>query len=189
MPDPARHTHTCCRIKTASGKQLSEGAAFLYYEYATGQLADYNYANVNVPRIQIAGKERPAQRSKLRFDATGLLSRSLDNGELQAAIWAFQGNQSSPGFPDLTTDPFYLLALDTLGSTAANSPNNGLYNVDILQLWDGSTPFQNQLVYLGAVPDATATAGLLGAGLGVLALFARRFTSSTRGRRKLRSQC
>jgi hypothetical protein len=168
------------------GQQLSEGAAFLYSAFATGQMADYNYANVNMTGPQVFGKLRPSERSNLKFDMQ--MSRSLDNGELQAAIWAFQGNQSLPGFPDLATDPFYLLALDTLGATAANSPNDGLYNVDILQMWDGATPLQNQLVYLGVVPDVTATGGMLSAAFGGLVLLARGFTSNNPGRRRPRSR-
>jgi hypothetical protein len=174
------HTYVLAN-QDSFGQQLSEGTAFLYSEFATGQLTDYNYANVNVSLLQAPGKVRPAQRSNLKFDAQ--LSRSFDNGELQAAIWAFQGNQSVAGFPDLATDPFYLLALDTLGATAANSPNDGLYNVQILQMWDGTTPYQNQLVYLGVVPDATSTVGMLGLALGGLTLVARRFTSGNPGKR------
>ena len=177
----APHTYVLAN-QDSSGRQLSEGAAYLYFEFATGQLADYNYANVNVPRLKgVPGKLRPNERTNLKFDLT--MSRTQSDGELQAAIWAFQGGQSLPGFPDLSTDPFYQLAIDTLGATAANGPNDGLYNVQILQVWDGTLARQNQLVYLGIVPDATTAGGLLAAALGGLALAARRFTSKNPGRR------
>ncbi|HEY3853032.1 MAG TPA: hypothetical protein VGO67_01410 [Verrucomicrobiae bacterium] len=173
------HTYVLANQDSA-GRQLSEGAAFLYSLFATGQLTDYNYANVNVPRVISPGKARPAERANLKFDVQ--LSRSEDDGELQAAIWAFQGGQSLPGFPDLETDPFYLLALDTLGANA-NNPNDNLYNVEILQMWDDTTPLQNQLVYLGVVPDATTTGGMLLVAFGGLTFVARRFISRNPGKR------
>lgn len=169
----------------SAGLPLSEGAAFLYSQFATGQLAGYNYANVNVPGVEAPGKLRPDERPNLKSNVA-LMSRGQDNGELQAAIWAFEGNQSLPGFPDLATDPFYLLAIDALGASAANGPDDGQYGVEIMQLWNGTTAIQNQLVYVGIVPDATTTGGLLAAVFGGLALLARRFTSSNPGRRQPR---
>ena len=129
------------------GRSLSEGAAFLYYEFATGQLPGYSYTT-------------PA--------------RNTDAGELQAAIWAFQGNQSYIGYPSLATDPFYELAINTLGATGANSADNGQYDVEVLQLWDGSTAAQNQLVYLGRVPDSASTSGMLAFACAGLVFLTRR---------------
>jgi hypothetical protein len=129
------------------GRALSEGAAFLYYEFAIGQLAGYSYTNP---------------------------SRNADAGELQAAIWAFQGNQSYIGYPALATDPFYELAINTLGATGANSPDNGRYGVEVLQLWDGSNAAQNQLVYLAGVPDSASTSGMLALACAGLVFLTRR---------------
>ncbi len=127
----------------SQGLMLSEGAAFLYYEFAIGKLAGYNYTD-------------PA-----------------DAGELQAAIWAFQGNQTYYGYPSAATDPFYLLAIDTLGANA-DSPDNGQYGVQVLQLWDGSVSAQNQLVYTG-IPDSASTDGMLAmACVGLIFLVRRR---------------
>jgi hypothetical protein len=130
------------------GRSLSDGAAFLYYEFATGQLAGYDYSD---PTTRLA-----------------------DAGELQAAIWAFQGNQSYPGYPSLATDPFYALATNTLGLAGADSAANGQYDVDVLQMWNGTTPAQNQLVYLGNVPDAASTSGMLALACAGLVFLARR---------------
>jgi hypothetical protein len=155
----------------STGRALSEGAAFLYYEFATGQLAGYDYAD---PAVGLSSSRKvqlvPAQRTR----ASQSVNRVMDAGELQAAIWAFQDNTFLPGFPSLATDPFYQLAIDDLGATAADGPNNGLYNVDIIQLWDGSTPAQNQLVYLGMIPDAASTRGLLTAACCGLVFLVRR---------------
>ena len=134
------------------GRVLTEGAAYLYYEFATGQLQGYNYLN-------------PA-------------GRLLDAGELQAAIWAFQDNQSFPGYPALDTNPFYELATNTLGNYAFG-PEYGKYDVDILQMWDGTVAAQNQLVYLGGIPDATSTIGLFVLACAGLLLMARRFHTPT----------
>ncbi len=121
----------------SDGRALTEGAAFLYYEFAIGNLTGYNY-----------------------FDAP---ARVGDAVELQVAIWAFQGNQSFPGYPPAATDPFYNLAIDALGANDANSPNDGRYPVDMLQLWYGTTAGQNQLVYIPTIPipDSGSTAGML----------------------------
>ena len=129
------------------GRALSEGAAFLYYEFATGQLTGYDYLN---PTARLA-----------------------DAGELQTAIWAFQDNQSYPGYPSLAVDPFYNLAISTLGAVDANSADNGQYGVEVLQLWDGSTAAQNQLVFLG-LPDSASTSGMLASACAGMVFLARR---------------
>jgi hypothetical protein len=167
------------------GRTLSEGAAYLYYEFATGQLAGYNYNSPTV-RLKGAGKLQLFPRQRLRPDVAS--SRLDDAGELQAAIWAFQGNQSLPGYPDLATDPFYQLAIDTLGADNVNSPANGQYGVDILQVWDDLVPGQNQLVYVGVIPDAASTGGLLLVAFVGLSLLSRRLTSNNPARRRPQSQ-
>jgi hypothetical protein len=138
----------------SQGRQLTEGAAFLYYKFAKGTLTGYVYNN-------------GAQRQ-------------TDAGLLQAAIWWLQGNQTySDGnyqIPNTSNNPFYALAVNTLGSINATNANNGKYGVDVLQMWDGRTPAQNQLVL---VPDGGLTAGLLGMGLvGMFLVQSRRRKSS-----------
>jgi len=119
------------------GRQLTEGAAFLYYEFASGNLSGYNYNSA--------------------------ATRKTDAGLLQAAIWWFQGNQTyndgNYTIPTTANNQFYALAINTLGANAT-SANNGLYNVEILELWNSDgTAAQNQLVYL---PDGGMTAALFG---------------------------
>jgi hypothetical protein len=134
----------------SQGRQLTEGAAFLYYEFAKGTLAalagyDYNTANTASDKAQ----------------------RKADAGLLQAAIWYLQGKQTySDGkytTPTIINNPFYALAISTLGSINATNANNGKYGVEVMQLWDATgKDHQNQLVL---VPDGGMTAGLLGMGL------------------------
>jgi hypothetical protein len=126
----------------SKGRSLTLGAAFLYYDFATGQLPGY-------------------------FTAS---DTSTEAGLLQSAIWELQYNQSMSDFPSYTTDPFYTLATNTFGGAAgAAAPSDGAYNVDVLQMWDsptsqipGTDDHQNQLVFLG-VPDAACTGALFGA--------------------------
>jgi len=106
--------------------------------------------------------------------------RKTDAGLLQAAIWWLQGNQTyndgSYQIPSTSNNPFYALAISTLGSINATNANNGQYGVDVLQMWDGTSPAQNQLVL---VPDGGMTAGLLGMGLvGMFLVQSRRRKSS-----------
>ena len=71
------------------GVALTEGAAYLYYEFAKGTLANYNYTDPTI--------------------------RKADAGALEAALWWFQGNQTYGGFPNPTTDIYYEEATNALG--------------------------------------------------------------------------
>ena len=139
---------------SGSGLALTQGAAYLYYEFATGQLAGYNYAN----------------------SGSGL-SRLNDAALLQAAIWYLQGGQTHSGFvtPTTSNDPFYALAL-------ANANSSYLNYVDVLQLWSNSNDtgaVQNQLVLTGTrpVPDGGTTVVLLGGALAGLQALRRKLVS------------
>jgi hypothetical protein len=157
---------------------LKEGTAWLYGEFATGNLGSYyNYANTG----------------------TGP-SRLVDAGLLQAAIWALQGGQaySDGNYASLASteasNPYYLLAESALGANLeanVTAANYAQFGVEVLNLYSGSTPSsgpaQNQLVYLGGatqltplVPDGGATLTLLGAGLAGLAVFSRRLNVAKR---------
>lgn len=149
---------------------LSEGTAYLYFQFATGQLQGYDYVDT--------------------------ATRIADAGLLQSAIWALQGGQSYggylPGTGDGTTgNPYFNDALNALGSSAiyqaATSSDN--FGVEILNLTvagsDPAVAAQNQLVYLRdggidhndnftPVPDGGPTALLLGASLIGLAYVNRR---------------
>ncbi|MDE2028894.1 MAG: PEP-CTERM sorting domain-containing protein [Candidatus Omnitrophica bacterium] len=126
------HTYSYVLTDMAStGQKLSLGAAYLYDKFATGTLTGYNY--------------------------TDTPTRKSDNGELQSALWEFQGHQTVAGFPSYSTDPFYNLAINDLGGTAAAfSPNNGTYGVDIIQLYGANgAPAQAQLVLTPAPEPST----------------------------------
>jgi hypothetical protein len=157
-PTPYNIGTSLSSVGTPDNFPLSEGTAWLYSQFATGQLQGYDYT-----------------------DAT---TRTTDAGILQSAIWALQGNQSYGGYPSGTGDgtsgnPYYNDALNYfLGSissltNAATSSDN--FGVEILNLTSGSYPAQNQLVYTidpPPVPDHGATLALLGLSLAALAVFA-----------------
>lgn len=139
---------------------LSEGAAWLYSEFARGLLSGYDYHD--------------------NGSGNGL-SRRTDAGLLQAALWALQGGQTY-GDGDYASvasteanNPFYLLALNTLGTANLELPATSStdFGVEILNISDSSGhSAQNQLVYVG-VPDGGATLGMLTAGLAGLATLSR----------------
>jgi hypothetical protein len=129
---------------------LSQGTAWLYEQFATGDLAGYNYTNAT--------------------------ARLADAGVLQETIWFLQGEAPPPTntvyladmetefstLPDAlqaeTPNEFGVNVID-LYSTGANGAINGVY--------------QDQLIFTG-VPDGATTIGLLGIALLVLAFLKRR---------------
>jgi hypothetical protein len=131
------------------GVALTEGAAYLYSQFSKGTLTGYDY--------------------------TDTATRNTDASELQAAIWWFQGEQTFSGYPSPTNNIFYKEAITALGSANADSPENGKFGVEVLQMWDGTTPAQNQMVL---VPDNGATAELFAVGLMALGLVRRRFQAA-----------
>ncbi|MGD1085013.1 MAG: hypothetical protein ABSA47_09730 [Verrucomicrobiota bacterium] len=149
-------------LQDNEGRALTKGAAYLYYEFATGNLVYYNYAVPNAldPRFGYA-----------------------DAGELQQAIWWFQDYQhyDDAQYPVGTNNFYYQLALSNLGldSATAETPNDGAFGVGVFQMTDPGSgdPAQNQLV-LVSVPDQAGTLAMLALGLAGLAVFAdgaRRF--------------
>jgi hypothetical protein len=143
-----------------SDTALSAGTAWLYYQFADGNLNNFAYAYGS--------------------------ARETDSSLLQAAIWALQGGQSytAGGYASLASTEanniYYLAAIAALGGTAqADSAYTGTA-VELLQLWDGTTPAQNQLVLTGSswsVPDGGFTMAMLG--MGLIGIF---FFRSVRGK-------
>jgi hypothetical protein len=132
-----------------SGLALSQGAAYLYYQFGKGLLGDFDYA--------------PGS------------GRQADDNLLQAAIWAFQGGQSYGGYPTpITSNKFYIDALNALGTNVVNAYTGS--SVAVLQVWenpDDTGAAQNQLVL---VPDGGLTVSLLGGALIGLRLLRRKQT-------------
>ena len=140
-------------ITVFSGDPLSAGAAYLYQQFATGQL-NYNYANSPT------------------FD--GFPGGSRTDG-LYAAIWlqdalwyllnpSLYGGQAS--------NPYVLQADAALGGVAAAfAPDNGAHGVSVLNLWAPGQPhtpayaYQDVLIYTGRVPEPTTLAIFSVAGL------------------------
>ena len=126
---------------------LAEGTAWLYANFATGQLPGYDFSNA-------------------------LGQRQTDAGELQTAIWALQGDQSIAGYPSGTVgNPYYNDATNALGAnidTAATAFTD--FGTEIMNLTLDGGNYQNQLIYTGPppsppVPDGGLTAALLGGAL------------------------
>jgi hypothetical protein len=127
----------------SQGDALTMGAAWLYSQFAKGTLAGYDYNN------------------------NGSVSRNTDDGILQAALWALQGQSGGSSFPSGTvTNAFYTLAATTLGTNLETLAAKDQYGVELLNLSDSSqNAAQGQLVYTGGVPDGGTTLALMGLGL------------------------
>ena len=121
-----------------SGLALSQGTAYLYYQFGKGLLGDFDY--------------------------TSLAGRMADDNLLQAAIWYLQGGQSYAGYPTpITSNKFYIDATNALGGSVLDAYTGT--DVKVLQVWanpDDTGPAQNQLVL---VPDGGLTVALLGGAL------------------------
>jgi hypothetical protein len=162
-PYSSSEAQTTGNSTVQGGLALSEGVAYLYYQFATGNLSGYDYANNQSNNTRIT-----------------------DAGELQTAIWYFMGESSGipSGWPSTSGNQFITLAENflgngnaTLGATdagLANGSGGTNYNVSILQLSGSGGVVQNQLILGGnnpgtgnnqSVPDGGLTLAMLGLGL------------------------
>jgi len=134
-----------------NGRPLTLGAAFLFSQFEQGSLPGYNYTYGG-------GREATA-------------------GELQAAIWYFQYDQSESYLPLGTphNNPFTDYAINLLGAAAASGASGGAYDVEVLQLASG----QDWLAVVpDPVPDGGSTLGLLGGAFMAVMALRRRLACS-----------
>jgi hypothetical protein len=135
---------------TGQGDPLSKGAAWLYYEFATGG----NFEN----------------RAIYYYNS----GRSTSAALMQNAIWWLEGEKS---IPYSATNPFMTAVVGKFGNAAAAMDINNEYAVMVLNLWDKNHigeyghQHQDQLVL---VPEPL-TLLLLGLGLMGVAGIRRRF--------------
>jgi hypothetical protein len=155
---PTTFDVTLNNVTMFTGDPLSAGAAYLYQQFALGNL-NYNYANAST-----FGGYGGASRN------SGFLYSAL---YLQDAIWylmnpnMFGGQANNP----------YVLAADAALGGAANTflADNGAHGVKVLNLWSPGQPhdpqhtFQDVLIYTGNVPEPSVLALV-----SVAALFAAR---------------
>jgi hypothetical protein len=131
---------------------ISVGTAWLYCQFATGGLADYGYEYAK---------------------GSG---RSASAGLLQTAVWVLEDEfaQGGQATPDVSANPFYLLALDVFGGESAAKADNaaGGYGVYVLNMYDvrGENDIrrrQDQLYYCGIdrVPEGGVSMVLLAIGV------------------------
>lgn len=144
-----------------SATPLSYGTAWLYYEFATGNLGNFNYTYGS--------------------------GREADDNLLQAAIWAFQGGQTYGSYPNGGAgNIYYDAAVSALGGVAnADGAYNGT-TVQIIQMWvnaNDTGAAQNQLVLTGntppvphPTPDGGLTVILLGGALAGMQVLRRKLS-------------
>lgn len=133
----------------SSQDYISRGTAWLYYNFATGQLADTLYT-----------------------DATEL-------AKFQSAIWFLEGEApgapllANPyaGYATLS-NTYVQMAVGALGASYIDNAN-GEFGVSVLNLTAGGVAKQSQLYY-SSVPDAGTSLSLTALGLLALAAFRRR---------------
>ena len=145
---------TLNNITVFSGMPLTVGAAYLYQQFATGQL-NYNYldtpAGTRTGDVTVGGNFQDAYY-------------------LQQAIWHYMGD-----YPVLVPgNPYEVLVNGLFGAAGALVPDNGAHGVAVLNLWAPGQPHDPAHAYqdvLVLVPEPSTVAL---ASLGAAALLAFR---------------
>ena len=131
---------------------LTVGAAWLYSQFATGQLSSY-YGDAN--RYTLAG-------------------------DLQNAFWTLENEQNTvlAGWVNTLLVGQFSNAANWNQSVLASG--NSDYGVKVMNLWDANgAPAQNQLIYTGtSVPDGGMTVGLLSLALLGVAVLRRKLVQN-----------
>lgn len=129
-----------------NGDPLSKGTGWLYSQFATGTLNDYNFSNTS--------------------------SRNADAALLQNAIWWLEG-EAGLAF-DSNNKFMAAVEKEFVSQDAAKADGAWLYNVYALNMTKVTTggKAQDQLYY--RVPDGGLTLAMLGLGLAGVGLVARR---------------
>jgi hypothetical protein len=156
---------------------LSKGAAYLYWQFATGGTfggysgAVYNYGGGY-------GSGSGARAGDATYSSAALM---------QNAIWAFMGQEGKNATTE-ASNPFFNAAIAAEGGSFAAADAaavTGYHSVYVLNLWQGGLPqdggraAQDQLIYTpgaipNVIPDGGMTAMLLGFGMTGLAFISRR---------------
>jgi hypothetical protein len=143
----------------AVSSTLTEGTAWLYSQFASGNLAGYDYTN------------------------TSSIGRAGTAEELQIALWWLQQSPGAPAADELfnASNPFETMVVSNFGSiggamTSAPSDYDGVQIMVVTNSnpSDGSTPYAQPQLYYN-VPDNGTTVALLGMALVGMVLFKRRF--------------
>lgn len=124
-------------VNQPPGDPISKGTAWLYSQFARGQLSGYNYV-----------KDDPA--------------RDTQAGLLQEAIWALEGEISAPA-----NNPYYNAAIAPAVGGTADAPLGylGVYALNITTTQAGQEPYRQDMLYYAVPEPSTYLAGLGAVGL------------------------
>ena len=143
---------TVNNITVFSGVPLSVGVAYLYQQFATGQL-NYNYldtpAGTRTGSVVVGGNFQDAYF-------------------LQQAMWYYMGE-----YPAVAANPFETLVGGLFGA-GAFAPDNGAHGVAVLNLWSPGQPHDAAHAYQDVLILVPEPSTLALASLGAAALLAFR---------------